>query len=101
MIKAYLYFQDDVLNIGSCKDGLSIKDYILGNSNQDDNLYIQLHQIPTIGECIYIASSPIELEIVDIYHCVNLPFDWNHNAPCNHVVKLLCKATKLSDWKRI
>ena len=101
MIKAYLLFgKDDVLNIGSCKDGVPIKEYILDGENQDDGLYIQLHQVPQIGERIFIGAASIELEVIDVYHYVSIPFEWNMNSPCNHVVKLLCKATRLSDWKK-
>lgn len=100
MIKAYLCFGDErKLNHFSCMDGTDIKEYILHGFEQDDGLYIQLHQIPRIGERIFIPSAPIELEIVDIYHHVQIPFDWNHNSPCNHVVKLLCKVVKLPEWK--
>jgi len=101
MIKAYLFFDnDDTLNIGSSADGMPIKDYILNGSEQDDDLYINLHQIPQIGQRIFIGGVSIELEVIDIYHHVSIPFDWNENPYSNHVVKLLCKTTKLSDWKK-
>ena len=99
MIKTYLKFEDNTMNIGSCDDGVDIRDYILDGNKQDDGLYLHLQQIPRIGERIFIGAVAIELEVLDIYHSVSVPFEWNNHHQNNHVVKLFCRAIPLKDWK--
>lgn len=101
MIKAYLKLEDDIMNIGSCDDGVGIVNYILDGNEQGDGLHLHLHQIPRIGERIFIGAVAIELEVLDIYHLVSVPFEHNQYLQNNQIVKLFCRAIPLKDWKRI
>ncbi len=97
MIKAYVYFTDSKLNIGSCKDGTDIYELIFSEqmAESGDHAYIKLEVLPRIGELISLHGEyPLELEVLEIRHTVSIGYGEEHTC------EILFKTLHLTNWSK-